>query len=269
MRSVAPLSPLSSLWSHVETAYRDVQELCIRARASQLALEMTKGPADVFKRTLVSGGPTGTLIENQPSPELGNEEDPRLARAVDLARDLAFREENAGGPDLVLLRELVRKRLIWLRGKFAEVLSDRDVYYAIFPLVVYFDELVQLGTRGEAGRWEPLQSELYDIDNGGEHFFTILDVALRQQETNPLILEIFYFCLSDGFTGMHQNDGKKLDEYKQRLADRIPVTPVKMVEPAGSRAVELVGFPWQYYVAAAAAVVVTYVLFSWLAASAA
>jgi type IV/VI secretion system ImpK/VasF family protein len=214
----------------------------------------------MFKRTMMSGGGLGAEREAEP----GVPEDPRLAKAVDLARDMAFREENVGGADLVALKHMILKRLKWLQSKFAEVLSDHDVYYALFPVVVYFDELVQIGTRGESTRWESLQSALYDIDNGGERFFSVLDERLRQQETSPIVLEVFYFCLADGFAGMHQSDPKKLEEYKERLADRIPVKPVVAADPPDRRPPEFVQFPWRYYAIAAASVLLTYLALSWL-----
>lgn len=251
----------SQLWFHIETAFTEVQELCVRARAAQLAVERSAVPSGM-RRTMVSPG--GLSKDLDPA----SEEDPRLRRAADLARDMAFREENTAGPDLVMLRAQVRKRLVWLKAKFAEVLSDHDVYYALFPIVVHFDEFIQVSTRGEAGRWEPLQGELYDIDNGGELFFTILEDRLRQQETHPMVLEIFYYCMLDGFAGAYQQDQKKIDEYRDRLVERIELKPVEAPEKATGANVEIVRFPWQYYAVASMLVIGTYVLLSWLAAPA-
>lgn len=247
----------SSLWFPIGATFTDVRALCVQTRAAQLAQPKTKAPAaPKMKRTMVS---TGLSDEDEVA------EDPRLAGAAALARDLAFREENAGGPNLVSLREQIRKRLKTLEGRLAEVLGDYDRYHALFPIVVYIDELVQVSTRGEAGRWEPLQSELFDEDNGGETFFSLLEEKLRQTETHPFVLEVFYFCLSDGFTGTHQGDPKRIEEFKQRLAERIPLQPMESARAEGPRSVHLVSFPWPFYAIAVVLVLLTHLFFFWAA----
>ena len=90
---------------------------------------------------------------------------------------------------------------------------------------MYTDELVAAVMPGQTARWEPLQGELYDIDNGGELFYSILEDCLRKEETPPVVFEVFYFCLNDGFLGMYQGDRKKIEEYEARLANRIPLGP--------------------------------------------
>jgi type IV/VI secretion system ImpK/VasF family protein len=187
----------------------------------------------------------------------------RTSRAAELARDLAFREAHPNGADLVELRALLRKRLTWLKARFAEVLADHEVYYALFPIVVYVDELVNAVTRGAIARWEPLQSELYEVDNGGEVFYAILDDRLRQEETSPIVFEVFYFCLKDGFAGMYQGDPRKIDEYKARLVERTRLKPTRDEAPPKDAApVELVDFPWRYYAIAGASIGASYLLFT-------
>ncbi len=241
----------TALWFPLEAALREVLDLCVNARAAQIALERARAP-----RT--PGG-----LGDGPDPS-APEGDPRLARAPELARELALRGEPPAGADLVALRSLVRQRLVELRATIAEVLSDHDVYYALFPVVVHFDELVQISTRGEASRWEPLQGELYEVDNGGELFFTIADDKLRQQETHPFVFEVFYFCLADGFSGMYQGDRKKLGEYAARLAERIQPRHAPAPAPTRpARRVELVPFPWRYYAFASGLVFATYLALAW------
>lgn len=252
----------TALWFHIETTFTEIQELCVQARAAQLAQTQTKAFGAGIKRTMVStGGPGDDDIDT-------SGEDPRLARAAVLARDMSFREENAGGPNLVGLREQIRRRLKRLEGRLAEVLSDYDRYYALFPIVVYVDELVQLGTRGEVNRWQPLQGELFDEENGGETFYTTLDEKLSQTETHPMVLEIYYFCLSDGFVGVYKGDPKKIEEYKANLIRRIPVQNIETSRAQGPKSVQLISFPWPLYVVAVLLVIATHVLLSWLAAPA-
>jgi type VI protein secretion system component VasF len=133
--------------------------------------------------------------------------------------------------------------------------------------VIYIDELMATITRGAALRWEPLQSELYDITNGGEHFYVLLDEHLRKSETDPIVFQMFYFCLSDGFVGMAESDPRKIEQYKALLLARIPLElPAEM--PAARKPeqpIELVSFPWQPYAWSAAAIALGWMLFRVLA----
>jgi type VI protein secretion system component VasF len=247
------MASTTALWLSIEAAFSEIEQLCIEARAAELALGLKQEQASLLK--MVAGGRVRSL---RPVPvDASAELELRHMRAAELSRDLTFREAHATGADLVEVRARVRKRLQWLRAELAAALTEHEVHYVLLPLVIYTDELMTSITRGQALRWEPLQSELYEIDNGGELFFTILEDHLRKSETHPLIFQMFYFCLSDGFVGMCENDGRKLDEYKARLAERIPLAPVDEgpPQPAPAR-VELVPFPWRAYAWAAFAIVV-------------
>jgi type IV/VI secretion system ImpK/VasF family protein len=238
------------LWFELETAFGEIEKACVEARAAALVARRGEQEANSL-RAMLSGSTAPLEVDPVAA-------DPRQARAQDLARDVAFAEANAAGPDLVELRSRLRKLIALLKAKLAEALSEHEVYYALFPIVVYVDELVATIMPGVMTRWEPLQSELYDIDNGGELFFSILDDRFRQEETPPVVFEIFFFCLNDGFLGMYAGDRAKIAEYRGRLKDRIPLRAPDASElgPKDPRTVELVAFPWRYYAAAAAAVVV-------------
>lgn len=252
-----------ALWFHVEAAFRDIVDVCVHARAAQLALERKIDEANVLR-----AGPT-SRVSVFPPPDEAAPTGGTFAKAAELARDLAFREANAQGPDLVDVRSQLRKSLSALKARFAEALGDHDVYYALFPLVVYVDELVQAATRGGTARWEPLQSELYEVDNGGELFYSILDERLRQQETHPVVLEVYYFCLADGFVGMYQGDARKIEEYMARLTQRIPQREITGSGAAAEHGVELVAFPWKYYAISLGAVLASYLILTWLGVTAA
>ena len=165
------------------------------------------------------------------------------------------------------MRDGMRKLLDALRSELARTLTEHEVYSVLIPIVVYCDELANAVTREAMKRWEPLQSEKFNIENGGELFYWSIDERLRQQETHPLVFEVFYFCLNDGFVGMHQGDPRKIDEYKDRLRKRIPLQPAGGGPRKDRVAPRLVKFPWKYYAAAASAVLVVYVLLRWVASS--
>jgi type IV/VI secretion system ImpK/VasF family protein len=258
MRSV------SALWFHIETAFTEVQDLCVIARAAQLAVESRQATPLRPKRTLMSSaGLAGVPLAADPDAP----RDPLLARATELARDSAFREQHPGGADIVEMRNIIRNRMTWLKGKFDEVFRGHESNQALFPIVVYVDELVKLSTSGASNRWEPLQSLIYNVDNGGELFFTILEERLEQQETNPLVLEIFYYCLAAGFTGAYQRDSKKLESFQSRLAGRFLPPPAGENDPVEApHDVKIVTFPWEFYALAFAVVLAVYLVLSWLAA---
>jgi type IV/VI secretion system ImpK/VasF family protein len=242
------------LWFHIDAAMFEIQDLCLRGRAAELVAQQRR--AEEQAAQLLAAGRS-----LPPPPPPSGPAEGRFAAARELARDTAFREAHGEGADLVVLRENVRRILAELRGKLSDVLSDHEVYYVLFPIVVYTDELVATATRGAVMRWERLQSELYEVENGGELFYQILDERLKQEETHPLVLESFYFCLLDGFTGMYLAGSRKIEEYKIALVARIPQPEIRFaLTPARRAQPELVAFPWKYYALAAATVVVAYLI---------
>jgi type IV/VI secretion system ImpK/VasF family protein len=227
------------LWFEIARVLAEIQRLCQEAKAVDLRASPSLGE---------SLDPDAT--------------DPAFGRPLEI--DILLPDAPGNQPpmpvDVVALRSEIRSRLNLLKSRLSEVLTEREVYYTLFPIVVYVDELVQLATRGRAAAWPPLQRELYDIDNGGELFYTIIETLLKREETSPLIFETFYFCLSAGFLGQFQSEPSKIEEYKARLAFRIPVP-----ESSGGGAnepppVELVRFPTWYYVAAAGVLLGVYLM---------
>ena len=154
------------------------------------------------------------------------------------------------------VRTEMRTQLTWLKRKLGDLLTEREVYYCLFPLVIYFDEMIQAAAGDSAAGWTPLQRELFNVSNGGELFYESLDDLLRKDETLPLIYEVFYFCLTDGFKGRWIDEPAKIEDWKERVASRIPVPPLpaaaKTIHRTGG-AVELAQFPLRYYLWAAVA----------------
>ena len=76
--------------------------------------------------------------------------------------------------DLIAIRSSLRTKLTELKAVFGRELNEHETYHALLPMVIYVDELLRVATHGKHNHWEPLQSELYNIDNGGELFYTCL-----------------------------------------------------------------------------------------------
>lgn len=125
---------------------------------------------------------------------------------------------------LKTLRDDIRTRLDELRADLAKVLSEREVYQVLFPLTIHYDELVlRRLSPTEQTAWPLLQSERYGINDGGDVFYSFADDRLANAETPPLVFEVLYFCLSDGFIGRYANDAAKIAGYKAKLTARIPM----------------------------------------------
>lgn len=253
------MASTTSLWLAFDEAFSEIERLCVEARAAQLALHRREEEVVLMRELSAARVPLAVAANDSRG-------DQRELRASDLARDLAFYEAHAAGPNLVALRASIRERLQWLKGELALVLTEHELHYVLLPLVIYIDELVTSTTRGEASRWEPLQSELYDVANGGELFYSLIEDHLRKSDTHPFVFQIFYFCLSDGFVGMAERDPRKIDQAKALLAARIPLAPpAKGPEQVRDQPIELVKFPLRYYAWAAAAMFASWAALSFAA----
>lgn len=178
-----------------------------------------------------------------------------------------FHEVAKEGPNLleaerlIDLRKRLRVKLDFLRSQLAVQLNEREIYYVLFPIVIYLDEIIQAKMLpGERVEWIPLQKEIYEIDTGGDLFYTVLDDLLRKPDTYPFIYEVFYFCLSDGFVGRHEGNLVTLNNYKEKLGARIEVTKLDEYreEPPMLEPVKVDRNPLWYYVLALALIVALY-----------
>ncbi len=253
------MASTTSLWLAFDEAFSEIERSCVQARAAQLALHRREQEVVLVRGLGAARVPSIT----PPSDKHGSA---REQRAAELARDLSFYEAHAGGPNYVTLRASIRERLQWLKGELSTVLTEHELHYVLLPLVIYIDELVTAITRGEASRWEPLQSELYDVENGGELFYALMEDHLKKSDTHPFVFQVFYFCLSDGFVGMAERDPRRVEQARTQLAARIPLTPPsKGPDQGGEQPIELVKFPLHYYAWAAAAMLVSWAAYSFAA----
>jgi type VI protein secretion system component VasF len=171
--------------------------------------------------------------------------------------------------NLVELRARLRLRLDHLRALLAERHSERDAYFVLFPLVAHYDELVKtLILDLNHMQWPPIQQELYQVADAGDLFFETLDSVLGKPETLPLVYEMYYFCLEDGFLGRHGGNPDKIADYRRKLRERIhppalDALPPQRPGPPGRMPLRLPNYA--YYGAAAALLLLVYALLSVLA----
>lgn len=155
--------------------------------------------------------------------------------------DLAQRRLEAGPvvtpSEVTALREALRDRLVRARRELGHSMTERDSYLLLFPLVVHLDELVQAMVPDDSqAQWELLQRDLFDTEKGGELFYKALDELLETEQANPLVYEIYAFCLNLGFRGRYIGNEEKVAEYSTALAARLPDPPADADEEASKEA---------------------------------
>lgn len=173
--------------------------------------------------------------------------------------------------DLVDVRAKLRVRLEQLRALLAGRHSERDAYFVLFPLVAHYDELVKtLVLDLHHLQWPPIQQELYQVADAGDLFYETLDSVLGKPDTLPLVYEMYYFCLEDGFRGRYGANPDKLDEYRHKLREQIRPAVLEALpaqRPAAPRRAPLRLPAWAWYGVAAAILLAVYAVLNSMADS--
>jgi len=84
--------------------------------------------------------------------------------------------------------------------------SSQDVEDAKFAIVAFVDETILSSDWPMKGQWmsRPLQLQLYNRFDAGEHFFERMDGILQNASARIELLEVYYLCLTLGFKGRYQ-----------------------------------------------------------------
>ena len=170
--------------------------------------------------------------------------------------------EDAEALAIIQVRREVRESLRRLEQRLAASYRAPNVRHVIAPLIIHTDERLMVATRGRVEAWTPLQLEILGLDDGGVQFYLALDELLSQADTPALVFEVYYFCLRDGFKGLYAENPARIEDYKDRVQKRLSTEEARaMARPEVVEAtVPLVEFPYQYYLAAAGAVLGTCLL---------
>ncbi|UOA10466.1 DotU family type IV/VI secretion system protein [Methylobacter sp. S3L5C] len=173
--------------------------------------------------------------------------------------------------DLVELRSKLRSQLEDLRSAVTEQYSERDSYFVLFPLTAHCDEVVKKMILDiNHLEWPSLQQELYQVADAGDLFYELLDNALSKPETLPLVYEVYYFCLNDGFSGRYTANPDRLAGYLQKLRKHILLQPVVTIAPPLSVPTRRLYFRipnYVYYCGAGALLMLVYAFLTVLASS--
>ncbi len=116
----------------------------------------------------------------------------------------------------------LRNKLDTLRDNLNRELTENETYLVMFPLVLLCDEMVMTRlSKDQQTAWPLLQSELFQINYGGDVFYDFVDERLEKPDTPPIVFEVLYFCLAAGFVGKFGESGGKVQRYRTLLSEQI------------------------------------------------
>ncbi len=124
--------------------------------------------------------------------------------------------------DMESLHGQLRQALARASAKLGTLLGANELKQILFLLAIAIDEKVQRRLAPEeAPKWPLLQRALFDVHDGGDLFYDMIDDLFPRSDTPELVFEVCCFCLSDGFIGRFGRNRQQLEDYKQKVASRI------------------------------------------------
>lgn len=121
------------------------------------------------------------------------------------------------------MRSELKTQLDSLKDSLTREMGENEVYLVMFPLVLLCDEMVMSHLpKQQQTLWPLLQSDLFQINYGGDVFYDFVDERLAKPDTPSLVFEVLYYCLASGFVGKFGSDGSKVLRYKSLICERIP-----------------------------------------------
>jgi type IV/VI secretion system ImpK/VasF family protein len=147
---------------------------------------------------------------------------------------------------------------------FTEHVGSWQKHLCVIAIASYIDERerVALGGLAETWRLPLLQTELLEIDDGGDRFFTQLNELLARADVHELVFEVHLLCVRAGFVGRYRDRRHELEKLTgwitHRLRQHEPRRALMVVsEPPATRRrrIGFIQFPLRYYLGAALAIV--------------
>lgn len=124
------------------------------------------------------------------------------------------------------LRDELLGHLEVLDERLSKELPEAEVQPVLFPLVLLCDEMVMMRLPKEQHtRWPLLQSDLFQINYGGDVFYELADEHLGKSTTPRIVFEVLYYCLHAGFVGRFGVDVGKVKRYRTLLSERLVELP--------------------------------------------
>jgi len=133
----------------------------------------------------------------------------------------------------------LRNKLDALRDNLNRELTENETYLVMFPLVLLCDEMVMTRlSKQQQTSWPLLQSELFQINYGGDVFYDFVDERLEKPETPAIVFEVLYFCLAAGFVGKFGESGGKVQRYRTLLSEQLASSAAPLKERRRRRRLE-------------------------------
>ena len=120
----------------------------------------------------------------------------------------------------------IRKKLMVLFQTFQEQLREKlapdTIKQMAIPLVFYLDDLVlKTAFTSRYAEWALLQEHFYNTTNGGTLFYKYLEKYLNETDIHPIVYQLYYFLLKDGFGGMYLHDTETQQNYLSLLENKL------------------------------------------------
>jgi len=185
---------------------------------------------------------------------------------VAAANDLDALRAALGPEALDALHGRLRETLARLTAQLSHQLTTAEIKEVLFILAIVIDEKVQRRLAAdEEHKWPLLQRALLDVHDGGDLFYDFVDDRLQRVDASPLMFELCYFCLSEGFVGRHNRNKQKIEDYKRRLAQRVAGTvSTGPEEQTTAWQPPVTAGPLRFYLATAAFVLLLPLALLWL-----
>jgi len=168
-------------------------------------------------------------------------------------------------PAYLRMRRAVRETIeAQLDPVFTEHVGSWQKHLCVIAIASFIDERerVALGGLAETWRLPLLQTEMLEIDDGGDRFFTQLSELLARADVHELVFEVHLLCLRAGFVGRYRDRRHEIEKLTgwitHRLHQHEPRRALMMVpDPPATkrRRIGFVTFPLRYYLGAALAIV--------------
>ena len=128
----------------------------------------------------------------------------------------------------------------------ANVRGGRDAYLA--PIAMLFDERIlgrlAIMSMGNALDWPSLLTAVDGQRFAGDVFFKRIDAMLEPEASaDPLLPQIYLWCLEQGFLGRHADEPAVLDGYRRRLWKSLELPELPTEAPIATEVARYPGLP--------------------------
>ena len=137
------------------------------------------------------------------------------------------------------------------KEKLRPLIKEKELDYVTSALIFHCDETILTKTLNRLfaeidcscskqahapmfmfkSKWPTLQMSMLQCRDGGERFFNSLDEISLAPTDYILAVEVYYFCLKQGFVGRYLDSQHTIDKYKAKLADVIAANQSKYIPP--------------------------------------